>query len=57
MPIGRLPISADDLEGIRLWILAGAPKDGFVSGVSALIQACAPTQPTAPGIPPACGPR
>lgn len=56
MPVGRLPISSDELEGVRLWILAGAPKDGFVDGVSALIQPCAPMQPTDPSIPPLCSP-
>jgi hypothetical protein len=55
MPVGRLSISKDELEGVRLWILAGAPQDGFVDGVSALIQPCAPTQPTDPSIPPPCG--
>jgi len=55
MPIGRLPISENELEGVRLWILAGAPKDGFVNGVSALIQPCAASQPTDASIPPPCG--
>jgi hypothetical protein len=55
MPIGRLPISKDELEGVRLWIMAGAPKTGFVSGVSDLIQPCAPSQPNDPSIPPPCG--
>jgi hypothetical protein len=54
MPLGRLPISTNELEGVRLWILAGAPQNGFVAGVSALIQPCAPTQPTDPSIPPPC---
>jgi len=43
MPIDNLPISSDELEGVRLWILAGAPESGFVNGVAALINACPQT--------------
>ena len=46
MPAGGLPISRDELEGIRLWILAGAPQDGTVEGVSDLIDACPPPTPS-----------
>ncbi|MBU6281867.1 hypothetical protein KGQ64_06455, partial [bacterium] len=42
MPIGRAPISEQDLELLRLWIYAGAPEDGVVNGTEALIDACLP---------------
>jgi hypothetical protein len=42
MPLGALPISSDELEGIRLWIQAGAPENGTVEGVANLIDACPP---------------
>lgn len=44
MPIGSRPLSRSELEGVRLWILAGAPQRGFVDGVDALIAAC-PQEP------------
>ncbi|HVO28217.1 MAG TPA: lysyl oxidase family protein [Candidatus Margulisiibacteriota bacterium] len=43
MPMDALPISSDELEGVRLWILAGAPQTGFVNGVAGLINACPQT--------------
>jgi hypothetical protein len=43
MPLDGLPISSDELEGVRLWILAGAPQNGFVTGIADLINACPPT--------------
>jgi hypothetical protein len=54
MPSGLPPISADLLEGIRLWIKAGAPEtgavahpdDGTSASVGALFDACLP--PAAP---------
>ncbi len=57
MPIGRLPISPDELQGVQLWIAAGAPKDGFVAGVSTLIDACPSNVSTDEGIPPPCRPH
>ncbi|MFM7737008.1 MAG: hypothetical protein ACKPBU_13635 [Alphaproteobacteria bacterium] len=42
MPIGRAPISEQDLELLRLWIYAGAPEEGVVNGTQALIDACLP---------------
>jgi hypothetical protein len=32
MPLGRTPLPANLIEIIRLWIVAGAPKDGWVAG-------------------------
>jgi hypothetical protein len=43
MPMDALPISTDELEGVRLWIVAGAPRSGFVNGVADLIDACPQT--------------
>jgi hypothetical protein len=50
MPLGLQPLSADQLEGIRFWIDAGAPKDGSVADaadgsskhVAELLGACLP---------------
>jgi hypothetical protein len=42
MPNGRPPISADELELLRLWIYAGAPETGTVPGTEALLDACLP---------------
>jgi len=47
MPVSGLALSPDELEGIRLWILAGAPQTGIVSGVADLIDACPPSSPLA----------
>jgi hypothetical protein len=57
MPIGTLPLSRDELEGVRLWIAAGAPEQGIVHRVANLIDACpqaseADTEPL-----PACDPK
>ena len=43
MPLDALPLTADELEGVRLWILGGAPELGFVAGVADLIDACPQT--------------
>lgn len=43
MPNGLPPLSADELEALRLWIYAGAPLDGTVSGTDKLLDACLPT--------------
>ena len=40
MPIGALPLSRDELEGVDLWIAAGAPEQGVVRQVAGLIDAC-----------------
>lgn len=42
MPIGGDAISKDDLELLRLWIYAGAPETGVVTGTQALLDACLP---------------
>jgi hypothetical protein len=50
MPLGLEPLSADQLAGIRLWIEAGAPRDGSVADaadgssqhVGELLGACLP---------------
>ncbi len=44
MPISSRALSTDELEGVRLWILAGARDRGIVRGVDALISAC-PQEP------------
>ncbi len=42
MPMDGLPLSKDELEGIRLWILEGAPETGVVNHVADLIDPCPP---------------
>ncbi|MDB4976692.1 MAG: hypothetical protein JWN48_5033 [Myxococcaceae bacterium] len=48
MPIGASPLSAHELEAVRLWIAAGGPKEGTVhassSGldIGSLLDACLP---------------
>ncbi|MFQ5667437.1 MAG: hypothetical protein ACE5I7_13555 [Candidatus Binatia bacterium] len=58
MPLGLAPLSADELEAVRLWIHAAAPRTGNVGGVAELLDACAvpadPFQVQAPD-PPAPG--
>jgi hypothetical protein len=57
MPVGLPPISADELEAVRLWIQFGAPQDGVVVGTSEVLGGCIPPadpQGTeAPAVPPA----
>jgi hypothetical protein len=36
MPIGRDPLTNGELEFIRQWIIAGAPKDGIVVDIALL---------------------
>jgi hypothetical protein len=36
MPIGRDPLTNGELEFIRQWIIAGAPKDGIVADIALL---------------------
>ena len=43
MPLGGLaPLSLDELEVLRLWIEAGAPREGVVPGSGELVDACLP---------------
>lgn len=36
------PLTFDELEAVRLWIEAGAPREGVVPGTGALLDACLP---------------
>lgn len=42
MPSGRRAIHSDELEAVRLWIYAGAPRTGVVIGTESLLDACLP---------------
>jgi hypothetical protein len=42
MPQGLPPISKDELNAIRQWILKGAPQDGVVPDTESLLNACLP---------------
>ncbi|MBM4266235.1 MAG: hypothetical protein FJ144_06445 [Deltaproteobacteria bacterium] len=42
MPNGLPPLSAGELEAVRLWIYAGAPETGTVGGTEGLLDACLP---------------
>ena len=42
MPNGLEPLTAQELEAVRLWIYFGAPKDGTVAGTDTLLSACLP---------------
>jgi hypothetical protein len=42
MPNGQAPLSEDELELVRLWIYAGAPRTGTVNGSEALLSGCLP---------------
>ncbi len=42
MPNGLPPISADELEALRIWIYAGAPETGTVPGTETLLNGCLP---------------
>jgi hypothetical protein len=42
MPQGLPPLTLSELEAIRLWIEAGAPRDGTVAGTGELLDACLP---------------
>ena len=42
MPNGLEPLTADELEAVRLWIYYGAPETGTVPGTEALLGACLP---------------
>jgi hypothetical protein len=43
MPNARPPLSAEELELVRLWIYNGAPEAGTVAGTETLLNACLPT--------------
>lgn len=56
MPQGLPPISKDELDAIRLWILKGAAQDGVVPDTQQLLDACLPKAeplPDEPLTPPA----
>lgn len=42
MPSSGTPLSADELEAVRLWIQAGAPETGTVAGTDTLLDSCLP---------------
>jgi hypothetical protein len=42
MPNGLEPLTADELEALRMWIYAGAPETGTVGGTETLLDACLP---------------
>lgn len=42
MPNGLPPIAPEELEAIRMWIYAGAPRDATVDGTEELLDACLP---------------
>ncbi len=42
MPNGRPPLTPQELELVRLWIYAGAPREGVVLGTEKLLDACLP---------------
>lgn len=42
MPQGLPAISADQLEGLRLWIQYSSQKDGVVAGTEGLLNSCLP---------------
>jgi hypothetical protein len=42
MPNNLPAISANELEALRLWIAAGAPRTGAVAGTEGLLDACLP---------------
>jgi hypothetical protein len=42
MPSGLPAISADELEGLRLWIQFSAQKEGVVAGTEGLFNSCLP---------------
>ena len=42
MPIDLPPLAQNELEALRLWITAGAPRTGTVAGTPDLLAACLP---------------
>jgi len=59
MPLGALPaLSDNELDALRRWIEAGAPRTGTVANTADLLDACLPPQepiPIEPLDPPAAG--
>ncbi|MGH7787703.1 MAG: hypothetical protein ACRERC_12595, partial [Candidatus Binatia bacterium] len=47
MPIDLPALSVDELEAVRLWIQAAAPRQGSVADTAALLGVCLPPPPTA----------
>jgi hypothetical protein len=43
MPFGLPPLSAGELDALRLWIVSGAPLTGTVEGTEKDLNACLPT--------------
>lgn len=52
MPIGFAPLSANQLEAVRLWIRNGAPENADVDDVATLLGCDTATEPTANKIAP-----
>jgi len=54
MPVGTEPLTADELEAVRLWIMKGAPETGEVADqtagntVGGLLDACLPAAKPTP---------
>jgi len=46
MPSGTAPLSAPQLEAIRLWIRAGAPATGVVAGTQSMLSCSQPASAT-----------
>jgi mono/diheme cytochrome c family protein len=42
MPLGGDPLTADQLEAVRLWIEGDAPETGTVAGTADLLGVCLP---------------
>ena len=51
-PSGYGQVTADDLEAMRLWIRAGATKDGVVAGTQNLLDCGLPVESTPNKLPP-----
>lgn len=44
MPVGKTPLSTEQLEALRLWIRAGAPEHGVVAGTQELLSCAQPAE-------------
>ncbi len=42
MPNGLPPLTVDELELVRLWIINGAPRSGTINGTEDLVDGCLP---------------
>lgn len=47
MPSGQSPLSAEQLEAVKLWIRGGAPERGVVAGTQSLLSCTQPADATA----------